>query len=162
MIEIWVDGGTRKNGTANALGAWAYYGYYDFQSVQVIIQAKQAVENTTNQRMELTAAIKAIEKSRLNNPDMPIVIYTDSAYLYNCWKDKWYYNWLNSGWLNSKNEPVANKDLWEQLIPHFKHGFLTIKKVKGHSGNKGNEIADRLVNQAMDEYEILKGEGVIE
>ena len=69
-----------------------------------------------------------------------ITVYTDSAYLANCVKQKWYNKWLVNGWINSKKEPVANKNLWKSLIPFFEAENIEFVKVKGHAGNKYNEI----------------------
>lgn len=104
--------------------------------------------NTTNNRMELMACIKALEA--LKRKDIPIEIYTDSAYVCNCFNQKWYKNWQKNGWKNSKKEPVENKDLWLNLI-ELVDSFNDIKfiKVKGHSGNELNEIADDLANKGM-------------
>ena len=81
-----------------------------------------------------------------------VILYTDSAYLCNCYLNKWYSSWERNGWRNSKKEPVANKDLWEKLIPYFKNPQITISKVKGHSGNYYNELVDEL---AVNEREKL-------
>ncbi|SDZ06205.1 ribonuclease HI [Proteiniborus ethanoligenes] len=107
--------------------------------------------NTTNNRMELKACIKALEA--LKKKDIPIEIYTDSAYLCNCFNQKWYEKWQKNGWLNSKKEPVENKDLWVRLID-LVNEFQSVKfiKVKGHSGVELNELADALANKGMAEY----------
>lgn len=97
----------------------------------------------TNQRMELMAALRALEWWELNGYD-DVTIYSDSAYFCNCYFEKWYVNWESNGWLNSKKEPVANQDLWEYLIKFFRDPQVHIEKVKGHSGHKYNEIADQL------------------
>jgi len=152
IIKVWTDGGTRGNGTENALGAWGYWGVYDFNLAKMNFEGGGVVESTTNQRMELTAALEALKRTKILNIEAPVFLYTDSAYLYNCWKQRWYSKWMSNGWINSKEEPVSNKDLWEQLIPFFQLGFLTLKKVKGHSGNAGNEKADKIVNKQMDMF----------
>ena len=73
--------------------------------------------------MELTAGLEAlvIAKDFHNRySDLIVNIYTDSAYLYNCWESGWYIKWEDNGWITSKKQPVVNKDLWEELIPYFK------------------------------------------
>ena len=93
--------------------------------------------------MELTAAAEALEYLFYNEICVPfdsIKIYTDSAYLHNCVKQKWYVNWQNNGWKNSKKEPIANRDLWERLINYFEMLYLynyldtllTRKKTNSH------------------------------
>ncbi len=106
--------------------------------------------NTTNNRMELTACIKAL--LALKKKDIPVEIHTDSAYLCNCFNQKWYEKWQKNGWMNSKKEPVENKDLWMELI-NLVDSFNSIRfiKVKGHSGVELNELADALANKGMSE-----------
>ena len=70
----------------------------------------------------------------------------------NCYLNKWYVTWEQNGWKNSKKEPVANRDLWELLIPYFRNSQITISKVKGHAGNYYNELVDEL---AVNEREKL-------
>ncbi|MHB8086086.1 MAG: ribonuclease H family protein, partial [Dehalococcoidia bacterium] len=70
--------------------------------------------NTTNQRMELTACIKALEM--IKSPGHHIEVYTDSAYLVNCILRKWYLTWQKNGWKNANRQPVENRDLWERLL----------------------------------------------
>jgi ribonuclease HI len=147
-VEIYIDGGVRGNQKKENIGAWAAvlkYGPY-------IKEIYDVVRNTTNNRMELTAAIMALKQ--MKRFDIPVEVYTDSAYLYNCINQKWYKKWEDNGWMTSKNEPVENRDLWIQLldlIEQFK--FISFFKVKGHSNNEGNNRADELVNYAMDKFQ---------
>lgn len=106
--------------------------------------------NTTNNRMELKACIMALQALKKKN--IPIEIHTDSAYLCNCFNQKWYVKWQKNGWINSKKEPVENKDLWSELID-LVNSFNSINfiKVKGHSGIELNELADALANKGMAE-----------
>lgn len=100
---------------------------------------------TTNQRMELSAALGACEHF-----DGPLVIVSDSTYVVNCWRDRWWEGWLRRGWVNSAKKPVANRDLWERLVPHFRdRPDLQLRWVKGHSGDRWNDIADRLAVAAV-------------
>ncbi|MFA5523998.1 MAG: ribonuclease HI [Tissierellales bacterium] len=104
--------------------------------------------NTTNNRMELMACIKALEA--LKKKEMPVEIYTDSAYLCNCFNQKWYVKWQKNGWINSKKDPVENKDLWIELIDLVSSfNSISFIKVKGHSGIELNEFADALANKGM-------------
>lgn len=104
------------------------------------------VPSTTNQRMELLAAIKALEtlKTRCR-----VNLHSDSAYLVNAFKQDWFSGWLKRGWRNSKNQPVSNQDLWEQLLELNKLHEITWVKVKGHSDNKWNNRCDELAKAAI-------------
>lgn len=134
---IYSDGSTRNNGKNDAIGAYAY-AIIDTNG-RIIKSDTRAERGTTNQRMELTAAIEALEwlaRHELVVPFDSIIIYTDSAYLHNCYTQKWYKNWQMNGWQNSKKEPVANQDLWERLIKWFEMPEVEFKKVKGHANNR--------------------------
>lgn len=141
QIDIYTDGSCRGNPGPGGWGAVILIG------PEELMLANQ-VENTTNQQMELTAVIDSLNYLtnfiRFEEFSPEIVIYTDSAYLHNCWKDKWWKKWEFNGWKNSKKEPVANRSLWEQLIPWFNKPSFRIVKVKGHSDNKYNILADAL------------------
>ncbi len=99
---------------------------------------------TTNQRMELLAALRAIE-----NNEGPLEIVSDSTYVVNCFRDKWHAGWLARGWVNSKKQPVANRDLWEPLIEQvLNRKNVTFRWVKGHNGHVMNDLVDRLAVRA--------------
>ena len=148
IYQVYCDGSTRGNGKENAVGAWAYVIINGQYNVMVAADA-QAVAGTTNQRMELHAAIEGISKTLpLLGPGDVINVYTDSAYLHNCYTQGWYKNWQKNGWKNSKKEPVANQDLWERLIPYFEQPEVEFVKVKGHAGNHYNEIVDTMAQKA--------------
>ncbi|MEZ5239292.1 MAG: ribonuclease H [Microthrixaceae bacterium] len=111
--------------------------------------------DTTNQRMELTAVIRACERFA-----GPLLIVSDSTYVVNCWRDGWWRGWLKRDWRNSKREPVANRDLWERLVPHFaEREDLRLEWVKGHSGDHLNELADRLAVGAVQRRSDASGQG---
>jgi ribonuclease HI len=155
IFEIYCDGSTRGNGQENSVGAWAWLVH---EGEKIINQDACAEKNTTNQRMELTAAIKALNHTVYNYlcPGFDkVVVYTDSAYLHNCYTQKWYVNWQKNGWKNAKKQPVANQDLWEQLIGYFEMPGVEFVKVKGHAGNHYNEIVDTMAQNAS---EALKNE----
>ena len=105
-----------------------------------------AEKDTTNNRMELTAAIKALEA--IKKPSS-IILTTDSNYV----KDgisKWIHGWIKNGWKTASKQPVKNADLWQQLLALTKVHELEWCWVKGHSGHRENEIADQLANEAID------------
>lgn len=113
-------------------------------NVELYSSSGKMPTGTTNQACELMAAIQACRAILDDEPCATYNIYSDSAYLVNCYQDQWYKNWINNGWVNSKKEPVANKELWIQLIPFFNNPNFNFIKVKGHAGNPFNEKADKL------------------
>ena len=106
--------------------------------------------------MELTAVLKALNqwKEQLSQK-YDVTIYTDSAYVSNCYEQQWYKTWNDNGWRNSRGEDVANQELWMQLIPFFETPGVFIQKVKGHSGNVYNNIADKLACGLYNEQQNL-------
>lgn len=105
--------------------------------------------DTTNNRMEMTAAIEGLKA--LKEP-CEVHIYTDSAYVCNCFQQKWHVNWVKNGWKNSQKKPVENRDLWEELLQLVALHDVHWHKVKGHSGDKWNERADTLAVEAAAKY----------
>lgn len=110
-------------------------------------------EDTTNNRMELLGVITALQHFS-SQKEIGATVYTDSAYISNCFKDKWYMNWQKNGWKNASKQPVKNRDLWEQLIGLYeglKSRMVIIAKVKGHDGDTYNEMCDKLAVKARKE-----------
>ncbi len=109
--------------------------------------ASGAEAHTTNQRMEITAAWRAVEAN-----SGPLEIVSDSTYVVNCFRDRWWEGWLKRGWTNSRKEPVANRDLWEPFIDLVRtRGDVTFRWVKGHNSDPLNDIADALAVAAAAE-----------
>jgi ribonuclease HI len=110
--------------------------------------------DTTNLRMELTAACVALE---MIDEGHIVTVYSDSSYLVNCMRRGWYKKWRENGWLNYLKRPVANRDLWERLLEATqRHQEVRWRKVKGHSKsggphNSGNDRADELAVAAKKE-----------
>lgn len=105
-----------------------------------------AEPHTTNQRMELRAAIEGL----LAIPgERAVALYTDSSYVMNCFRDRWWEKWERNGWLGSTKQPVTNRDLWERLIAETRRHAVAWHKVKGHSGDPLNDRVDRLARQAI-------------
>jgi ribonuclease HI len=100
---------------------------------------------STNQRMEIRAVLEA-----LRTLDGPVVVVSDSTYVVNCFRDRWWEGWLRKGWVNSKRQPVANRDLWEPLVTLYRsrEDELAFRWVKGHSGDPMNDLVDRLAVEA--------------
>ena len=96
--------------------------------------------------MEIQAALEAIRAF----PVGPLVVVTDSTYVANCFRDRWYVKWHTNDWRNSKKEPVANKDRWEPLVELFLAipDRVQFRWVKGHSGDRLNDLVDRLAVEA--------------
>lgn len=148
-FTIYCDGSARNNGMTNAVGAWAYVVLNDKE--EIIAQRCEAVKGATNQQMELVAAIEALEYLAYNHIAVPfdsVEVYTDSAYLNNCCKQKWYQKWQMNGWKNSKKEPVANRELWEKLVRWFDSPEVEFKKTAGHAGVRWNEYVDTMAQSA--------------
>ena len=148
IYEIYTDGATSGNGKADAPGGWAYIILKDGRLVS---QNSGGERGTTNQRMELTAALRACEEIDAMDGFATVKLYSDSAYLINCFKQNWWKNWRANGWKNSKKEPVANQDLWEKLIYFFmKTPGYDFIKIRGHAGHEYNELVDRLAVRAKE------------
>jgi ribonuclease HI len=101
---------------------------------------------TTNQRMELLAVVRALDANR-----GPVLIVSDSTYVVNCFKQRWWSGWRQKGWRNAKGEPVANQDLWRPLIEtvvDLRASEVELAWVKGHSGHPMNDLVDQLANTA--------------
>jgi ribonuclease HI len=100
--------------------------------------------HTTNQRMELRAVIEALTALGVGSEAGPIEIVSDSTYVINCFRDKWWVNWQRNGWKNSKKQPVANADLWKPLVELVNAGPVGFRWVKGHSGEPMNDLVDSM------------------
>jgi ribonuclease HI len=151
MIQIYCDGSTSSNGQVGARGGYGAVILYNEEEHHIYGRVSGAA---TNQICEIWAAIVGIQSVFANfskelRLDRKIEIYSDSAYVVNCINDGWYKKWLINGWLNSQNKPVANKILWEKLIKLLPFADFTFIKVKGHEGNKYNEIADELARKGV-------------
>ena len=110
-----------------------------------------AEPRTTNQRMEITAALEAVRAFEAEaEPDGgTLEIVSDSTYVVHCFRDKWYVGWRARGWTNSQRKPVANRDLWEPLIDAYRQrGDVAFRWVKGHSNDPMNDLVDRLAVEA--------------
>jgi len=103
-------------------------------------------QRTTNQRMEVTAVLQA-----LGAFSGRVHVVSDSTYVVNCFKQRWWAGWRARGWKNSRGEPVANQDLWRPLVDEVverRFGAIELSWVKGHSGDPMNDLVDRLAVEA--------------
>ena len=139
-VEVFTDGGCRGNPGPGGWGAVLRFGGHERE-------LRGSEENTTNNRMELLAAISALEA--MTEP-CKVVLTTDSTYV----KDgitRWIRNWKANGWKTAAKKPIKNKDLWERLDAECLRHQVDWRWVKGHAGHPENERADGLANLAMDE-----------
>lgn len=145
IYKIYCDGAVSNNGYENAIGGWAYVILDDKDTI--LFEENNFEQYATNNRMELYSCYKGLDKLlteiTLKEEDK-VEVYTDSAYLHNCYSQKWYLSWLRNNWLNSKKQPVANKSLWQLIIPFFENEKVDFFKVKGHNNNYWNEYVDSL------------------
>ncbi len=139
-VEIFTDGACQGNPGPGGWGVLLHLPDGDQE-------LKGGLRLTTNNRMELTAALMALEAIDV---DTPVVIHTDSQYVRNGMTN-WIYNWKRRGWKTAANEPVKNADLWSRLNEAAQHRQVTWKWVRGHAGNAGNERADQLAREGMKE-----------
>jgi ribonuclease HI len=144
-VVAFTDGGCRGN---PGVGAWAF--------VLVDTRTRSALERaggvtlTTNNRMEMQAAIEALQA--VKKPGTRVLLVSDSKYLINCCTE-WMAGWKAKGW-KKKGEPLKNVDLLERLDELLSARQVAFRWVMGHSGHTGNEHVDRLGNEAMDRLEI--------
>ena len=144
-IEVFTDGACQGN---PGPGGWAWAVAPDGVTCGSGGEAR-----TTNQRMEMTAVLMA-----LRTLEGPLAIVSDSTYVVNCFRDRWWVRWKSNGWRNSKKEPVANIDLWEPLIELVVDRQPTFRWVKGHSGDPMNDLVDQLaVVAARGPFDVAAG-----
>ena len=137
--KIYTDGACSGNPGPGGWGAVIL----DQDDKQKTISGSE--KNTTNNRMELLAAIMSLKKIKTNSE---VVIFTDSTYVKNGITE-WMKNWKKNGWKNSSKKPVKNKDLWEKLDKLCEANSVSWKWVKGHSTNEFNNLADELATKAI-------------
>ena len=141
-VQIYTDGACRGNPGPGGWGALLRWSEHEKE-------LKGAVELTTNNRMELTAAIEALKA--LKQP-CEIDLTTDSNYV-RLGITEWLPKWKQNNWRNSQKKPVKNVDLWKMLDEEVQRHQVAWHWVKGHSGHVENEIADQLANDAIDEMQ---------
>lgn len=129
-LEVWTDGACSGN---PGPGGWAW-------ATRDGRQGSGGDAATTNQRMEIRAALEAVRSLA-----GPLVVVSDSTYVVNCFRDRWWQGWIERGWLTSGRKPVVSRDLWEPLITLVNdRGDISFRWVKGHSGDEMNDLVDRL------------------
>ncbi len=144
-VTIYCDGACSGNQFKGNRGGWGAVLSYK----GAVKEIRGGAKNTSNQRMELTACIEALEC--LKGDSVAVAVFSDSAYLVNGMQQKWYERWETNGWLTYSRKPVENRDLWERLIALARRHQIVFKKVAGHSGVEQNERADELARMAIGE-----------
>lgn len=139
-VVVYTDGGARGNPGPGGFGAVVTFGRHRKE-------LKGAFDHTTNNRMEIMAAISALEV--LKEP-CAVVVHSDSKYLVDAMTKRWLEGWKKRGWRKADKKPVLNQDLWERLDAARAPHEVTWKWVKGHAGNALNERCDELVHEAID------------
>lgn len=140
--EVYTDGSCAHNGD----GGWAWILVHDGNPITF---DRGAERDTTNQRMELVACLRALESVADNLESLTVV--SDSSYLVNCFRRRWFEAWESNGWRTAQKNEVKNRDLWELLLVELrkrKPGSVRFRHVKGHNGNRWNELADQFAGEA--------------
>jgi ribonuclease HI len=138
LVEVHTDGACSGNPGPGGWAAILRYGDHERE-------ISGGEPHTTNQRMELLAAIRALQALR---KPARVKLHSDSAYLVNCFRQRWHENWARNGWLTKQKTPVTNRDLWEELVRLSKIHDVEWVKVAGHAGDPLNERADELAREA--------------
>lgn len=141
-VEIFTDGACKGNPGPGGWGAILRY-----KGVEKEISGGEA--DTTNNRMELTAVIKALEM--LKEP-CAVELYTDSQYVANALTQGWAKKWKTNGWMRNKKEKALNPELWDRLLKLYDTHEIKINWVKGHAGHPENERCDRLAVAAAEKF----------
>jgi ribonuclease HI len=139
VVEVWTDGGAKPNPGPGGWAAILLHGAHEKE-------LSGAEPETTNNRMELTAAIAALEA--LKRP-CRVVLHTDSEYLRNG-VTRWVKGWVRNNWRNAAKDPVANMELWQRLLAAAAPHEIDWRWVRGHAGDPMNERADRLATAARE------------
>ena len=139
-IHVYTDGSCSTN---TGKGGW---GLVVVENDKIIHEASGAATDTTNNKMELTAFLEGMKMMDNYGEDCSFTFYTDSSYIANCFRDKWYQNWRANGWRTANRMAVKNQDLWEPIlrIHDRSKGRIMICYVKGHADNEFNNRADTL------------------
>lgn len=126
IVNIYTDGACSGNQNEDNIGGWGCVLEYLGNEKELC----GGEVNTTNNRMELFALVSAL--SALKKEGLQLRIFSDSSYLINCFKNKWYIGWQQNGWKTSKKQPVENQDLWSKLLELLESHSCEFYLVKGH------------------------------
>ncbi len=145
-VTIYTDGSARGNPDGPG-GYGAIVVFVDSKDTVHEREYSAGYKKTTNNRMELMAAIAGLEA--LTKP-CSVVLYSDSQYLVKAFNEHWLEGWIKKGWTRGKNEPVKNIDLWKRLLKAMEPHKVSYEWVKGHNGHPMNERCDVLATTAAD------------
>lgn len=146
FVKIYTDGSARGNPDGPG-GYGVVMEYTDTKGTLHVKELSAGYKKTTNNRMELLAAIAGLEA--LNRP-CEVELYSDSQYLVKAFNEHWIDGWIKKGWKRGKNEPVKNTDLWKRLLKAKAPHRVEFIWVKGHDGHPQNERCDTLATTAAD------------
>ena len=144
-VEIYSDGAARGNPGVGGYGALLRF--IDADGKTHTLEISRGFRLTTNNRMELMGVIIALKTLKV---PCNVRVMTDSQYVVKAFNDNWIAGWIKRGWKNSKNESVANTDLWKQLLELTSIHNVEFVWVKGHAGHPENERCDELATAAAD------------
>jgi ribonuclease HI len=133
-IYIYTDGACSGNQRDSNIGGWGALLEYGEHQKEIF----GGEINTTNNRMEMLALLNALKA--IKKPGYNISFFSDSSYLVNCFREKWYENWQKNGWKNSKKKDVENRDLWEELLHLVSQHQISFYRVKGHVNLNSDRI----------------------
>ncbi len=156
LVKIFTDGSARGNPDGPG-GYGTVLQYVDARGTLHEQEFSQGYRKTTNNRMELMAAIVALEA--LKRP-CEVELYSDSKYLIDAFNQHWIDSWVKKGWKRGKNESVKNVDLWMRLLEAAEPHRIQFIWVKGHDGHPENERCDRLATSAADGEDLIEDEGL--
>ena len=157
-VTIYTDGAARGNPDGPG-GYGVVLEFVDSAGVLHARELSQGYIRTTNNRMELMAAIVALEA--LTKP-CEVELWSDSQYLVNAFNQHWIENWIRKNWVRTKSEPVKNVDLWKRLLEAAAPHTVTWNWVRGHSGDPHNERCDKLATAAADSDNLIPDPGIAE
>lgn len=157
FVKIYTDGSARGNPDGPG-GYGCVLHYTDSKGQLHEQQFSQGYIRTTNNRMELMAAIVGLEA--LIRP-CQVELYSDSKYLVDAFNQHWIEGWIRKDWKRGKNEPVKNVDLWKRLLKAKEPHQVTFIWVKGHNGHAMNELCDTLATRAADGENRIADPGVV-
>lgn len=152
FVRIYTDGAARGNPDGPG-GYGTVLEYTDTKGILHTKEISQGYKKTTNNRMELMAAIAGLEA--LNRP-CQVELYSDSKYLVEAFNQGWIDGWIKKGWKRGKNEPVKNIDLWKRLLKAKENHQVKFIWVKGHAGHPQNERCDELATSAADHGPLIE------
>lgn len=155
-VEIYTDGACSGNPGKGGYGIVLRYKKSD--GTYVSKELSQGYENTTNNRMELLAAVVALESL---TKKCDVTLYSDSKYLIDAIEQNWLENWVAKGWKTASKKPVKNVDLWKRFIEIKEKHNVKFVWVKGHAGHEFNEICDKLAVEAYNETDLKQDSGFV-